>query len=73
MEWTKLAERYPPKCELVLLRYKDERRANYYIVAWYDSGLWWLDANRTLNRHFDNVTHWTQIKPPSDVLAPIIE
>ena len=72
MNWVKLAERKPPKCELVLLRYEDEHKP-WYTVAWYDAGLWWLDASRTLNKHFDNVTHWTQIDPPSDVLVDVVE
>ncbi len=72
MKWVKLPERKPEKCEVVLLRYVDEH-ATWYTVAWYDAGLWWLDASRTLNRHFDNVTHWTSIDPPSDVLVDVVE
>ena len=72
MRWTKLAERYPQRCERVLIRYEDEHEV-HYDVAWYDAGLWWLDARLSLSSVFDDVTHWAKIEPPIDVLVDMVE
>ena len=75
MNWVKLAEHKPNKCERVLIRFEDGYAdcKIRYTVAWYDAGLWWMDAKHALSRQYDTVTHWTKIEPPSDVLVDVVE
>ena len=69
MRWIEIKERTPQKCEQVLIRYEVEHKIRY-AVAWYDAGLWWLDARRALSRHYAKLTHWTEIEPPISHTAP---
>ena len=73
MNWVKTAERKPQRCERVLIVYKDERDETHYLVAWYDAGLWWLDAKHALSRQYDTVTHWAKIHLPIDILVDMVE
>ncbi len=76
MNWIKLAERTPQRCERVLIvyedRYEDEVKFRHD-VAWYDAGLWWLDAKHALSRQYDIVTHWAKIDLPIDILVDVAE
>ena len=71
MEWVKLAEREPQPFRRVLVRYEVGHASHLiqYDVAWYDAGLWWLDAKHALSRLDDVVTHWAKIESPTDAVV----
>jgi hypothetical protein len=57
-KWIHVNTELPKRHELVLVVFENTCRDDLMAIAYFDTGVWWLDINHALDRTYDHVTHW---------------
>jgi hypothetical protein len=60
-KWIPLAESVPMNCAKVLISFQSAGGVNCQAVAWFDRGLWWLNAKHALDRMYEPVHYWMSL------------
>lgn len=60
-EWIPVSESIPHNGNKVLISFRGVGGVNCQAVAWFDRGLWWLNAKHALDRNYEPVHYWMSL------------